>query len=109
MPDDNKKKTIINFVSGLGSQMIVLILGLVVPRIILTNYGSDTNGFISTITQIFTYMALLEAGISASSRNALYKPIKENDKQYLPKYNSLTVSSSISVVSLNWHIGTVYL
>ncbi len=81
MPDDNKKKTIINFVSGLGSQMIVLILGLVVPRIILTNYGSDTNGLISTITQIFTYMALLEAGISASSRNALYKPIKENDKQ----------------------------
>lgn len=81
MPDNNRKKTLINFVSGLGSQMIVLILGLIVPRIILTNYGSDTNGLISTITQIFTYMALLEAGISASSRNALYKPLKENDKQ----------------------------
>ena len=81
MPENNRKKTLINFLSGLVSQIIVLVLGLVVPRIILMNYGSDTNGVISTTTQIFTFMALLEAGISASSRNALYKPIKANDKQ----------------------------
>lgn len=77
----NTKKTILNFVISIGSQLIILVMGLVIPRIVLIHYGSDTNGLISTITQIFTYMALLEAGISASAKNALYKPIKENDRR----------------------------
>lgn len=74
------KKIIKNTVVGLGSQIIILILGLIIPRIIMTHYGSDTNGLMNTITQIFTYMALLEAGISQASRNALYKYIVKDDR-----------------------------
>ena len=74
------RKVIKNFIVGLLSQVIILILGLIVPRIILTHYGSDTNGLMNTITQIFTYMALLEAGISQASRNALYKHIINDNK-----------------------------
>jgi len=66
---------------GVLSQVVVLFLGLVVPRIVLVNYGSDTNGLTSTISQVFTYMALLEAGISVSARNAFYKSIKEQDQE----------------------------
>ena len=69
------KQILRNSLVGFGSQIIVLILGFIVPRIIMTHYGSDTNGLMNTITQIFTYMALLEAGISQASRNALYKYI----------------------------------
>lgn len=76
-----KHRNIKNFIVGLLSQVIILIFGFVVPRIILTHYGSDTNGLMNTITQIFTYMALLEAGISNASRNALYKHIINDDKQ----------------------------
>lgn len=76
-----RNKTITNFIVGLLSQVIILILGLIVPRIILTHYGSDTNGLMNTITQIFTYMALLEAGISQASRNALYKHIINDNRQ----------------------------
>lgn len=47
-------------------------LGLIVPRIIITHYNSDINGLTSTITQIFSYMALLEAGIGQATTNALY-------------------------------------
>lgn len=75
-----KKKIILNFTISLFGQIIILFLGLILPRIILMNYGSDTNGFISTITQIFTYVALLEAGISVAARNLLYKPLKENNE-----------------------------
>ena len=74
-------KTKINLFVSLLSQAIILILGLIVPRIVLVNYGSDTNGLTSTISQVFTYLALLEAGISLSARNAFYKPIKENNKE----------------------------
>lgn len=45
----------------------------------ITNYGSDTNGLTNTLAQIFRYVALLEAGIGQSTRNALYKPLAGND------------------------------
>ena len=52
-----------NIVTGFGGQLIAIILGLVVPRLFISSYGSDVNGLLSTITQLFTYLALLEAGI----------------------------------------------
>lgn len=78
----------LNTVISVLTQTLVLIIGLIVPRVILANYGSDTNGFTSTITQVFTYMALLEAGISQSARNSLYKPIQANDKHGISYYMS---------------------
>lgn len=76
----NKKSLFIrNFVVGFLSQIIILILGFVVPRIVLVSYGSDTNGLLNTITQVFMYMALLESGVSQAATNALYRPFKNND------------------------------
>lgn len=69
-----------NIIFSFGGQFIVLILGIVVPRIMITGYGSDINGLVSTITQVFSYMALLEAGIGQAAKNALYKPIAEKDR-----------------------------
>lgn len=71
----NRKKFIRNIGTGFVGQLIIIILGLIVPRIMITSYGSDKNGLLSTISQIFAYMALLEAGIGQAARNALYKPI----------------------------------
>ena len=75
------KRTLVkNIVVGFGGQIVVLVLGIIVPRVLITNYGSDVNGLISTVTQIFSYMALLEAGIGQAARNALYKPISEKNQ-----------------------------
>lgn len=68
-----------NVITSLFSQIAILIIGLIVPRLIITNYGSDTNGVINTISQVFTYLALLEAGIGQATKNALY-PFISNDK-----------------------------
>lgn len=77
----NKSKIWKNVIFGFGGQFFIIILGIIVPRIILTNYGSDVNGLLSTVTQIFTYMALLEAGINQAARNALYKPLAEGNRE----------------------------
>ena len=74
-----KSKLAKNIVTGFGGQLIAIVLGLIVPRLLITNYGSDVNGLLSTVTQIFTYMALLEAGIGQAAKNALYKPINEKN------------------------------
>lgn len=79
-----------NAVTGLITQLIIIVLGLIVPRIMITNYGSDTNGLTNTLTQIFSYIALLEAGIGQSTRNALYKPITENDRDGVCKILSVS-------------------
>ncbi|ADU24275.1 polysaccharide biosynthesis C-terminal domain-containing protein [Ruminococcus albus] len=75
----NKKNLLKNATIGFVGQFITMILGLIVPRIFISSYGSDINGLLTTLTQIFTYMALLEAGIGQAARNALYKPIHDND------------------------------
>ena len=75
-----KSKIAKNIVWGFGGQILILILGIIVPRIMIVGYGSDVNGLISTITQIFTYVALLEAGIGQAAKNALYKPLVDKDR-----------------------------
>lgn len=74
------KKKLYNITMGVLSNVIILLFGFIVPRVVLVYYGSDTNGLLSSMTQIFTYAALLEAGISRAAVNALYKPIQEKNK-----------------------------
>lgn len=81
MKSNNIKGSLVakNIIYGFGSKFIILILGVVIPRIVIISYGSEINGFLSTITQIFTYFALLEAGIGNATINALYIPIEKQN------------------------------
>lgn len=74
------KKGLYNIIFGFSTQIIILALGIIVPRLILVGYGSETNGLLNTVTQIYSYVALLEAGIGTATIQALYKPITQNDK-----------------------------
>lgn len=66
--------------TGLG-QILIIILGIILPRFILLSYGSETNGLLSAVNQIFTYIALLEAGIGNAALNQLYKIDFQSDKE----------------------------
>ena len=68
-----------NLLSGIVYQVVLLSLSFILPRLYLVNFGSEVNGVLSTIKQIFTYLCLLEAGVGLASTQALYKPIAEND------------------------------
>lgn len=69
-----------NIIVSFGGQMIILCLGMIVPKLFISGYGSDANGLLNTLVQIFSYMALFETGIAQSARNALYKPFSNNSK-----------------------------
>lgn len=76
----NKEILIIkNLFYSFGTRIIILVLGFILPRLLITSFGSEVNGLLSTVTQIFTYLALLEAGIGNSAVNALYKPLRDKD------------------------------
>lgn len=103
-----KKKVFKNVVFGFGGQLIVLILGIIIPRIMITSYGSDVNGLVSTVTQIFTYMALLEAGIGQAARNALYKPIAEGNRDGI-SYIASVAQNYFRKITLYYGIGVLVL
>ncbi len=68
-----------NLLSSLTYQVVLVSLSFLLPRLYLENFGSEVNGVLSTIKQIFTYMCLLEAGVGLATTQALYKKIGEND------------------------------
>ena len=74
------KKAIINTIAGLSYELVVIICGFILPRLILRAFGSDYNGVTSAITQFLGYVALLKAGIGGVTKAALYKPLAEKNK-----------------------------
>ncbi len=78
---DKKKKSLNIFITGLISQVVILLLGIVIPKLLIVSYGSEVNGLLSSIKQIFVYVALLEAGIGTAALQAMYEPIAKDDKE----------------------------
>ena len=76
---EKNKRVVLNIVASLSNQIIVVVFGLIIPRLYLVNFGSDVNGLDSTIKNIFAYLALLEAGVGLSAQYALYKPVANGD------------------------------
>lgn len=77
--EQNGQKIKRNVISGLVYQVVLIALSFLLPRLYLENFGSEVNGVLSTIKQIFTYMCLLEAGVGLATTQALYKPVAESD------------------------------
>ena len=102
MSVSNTKKSIYNILTSILGQVITIALGIVIPRLVLVNLGSENNGLLSSITQVLGYASLLEAGVGLASLQALYRPIAEHDK--------MSVNAIMSATNLYYRrTGVVYL
>ena len=101
------KVTMLNIVSSLIVQIVSIISGLIVPRIILATFGSGVNGLVLSINQYLNYIALIEGGITGVVAANLYKPLVENDTALLSSVVATARSfyRKISVVLLLYTIG----
>lgn len=79
--EQNRQKIKRNLVSGIVYQVVLISLSFLLPRLYLENFGSEVNGVLSTIKQIFTYMCLLEAGVGLATTQALYKLAATGDRE----------------------------
>ena len=75
------KKAIYNIITNLILQIIVIIYGFIVPKIIISVFGSNVNGLISSITQFLAYITLLESGFGPVVKSTLYKPLAKKDNK----------------------------
>ena len=78
---NNKQKSKRILIVGIISQAVTLALGILLPRLLIGGFGSDINGLLASIKQIFVYVALLEAGVGTAALQALYAPIAADDRQ----------------------------
>ena len=75
------KKAIYNIISNFVLQLITIAYGFIVPKIIISCFGSNINGLVSSITQFLAYIALLESGFGPVIKSVLYKPIANKDNR----------------------------
>ena len=68
-------------VIGLLEELIAIVSGFILPRMILMYYGSEYNGIISAVTQFIGCIALLKSGIGVATKAALYDPLYNQDNE----------------------------
>lgn len=73
------KNTVINSIVTLSFQIAILLIGFIVPRQIISIYGSEVNGLTSNINQIINIINLLQAGLVGASIFEMYKPIADGN------------------------------
>lgn len=84
------KKSIYNILSSLMGQVFTIILGIIIPRLYLVNFGSEINGLLNSVNQIYVYFGLLEAGVGTATLQALYKPVAEGDENSISRIMAAT-------------------
>ena len=73
------KKFVYNSTATAIHQLITMIVGFITPRIMLSIYGSEINGLVTSVAQFISYFNLVEAGLSSAAVYALYAPLAQNN------------------------------
>ncbi|MBR6158890.1 MAG: oligosaccharide flippase family protein [Lachnospiraceae bacterium] len=79
MARNRGKKAFINTVASFSNEIVSVICGLILPRLILQAFGSSYNGITSSISQFISCISLMRAGLGGVTRAALYKPLAEKN------------------------------
>ena len=82
---EQKKRLILNTYSSLGFQIVSIICGFILPRLILKSYGSEINGLVNSISQFLAIISFLELGVGAVIQSSLYKPLADSDNISISK------------------------
>ena len=85
------KKAIINYVTEIVPQIIILILGFFKVKVFLDNLGTELVGLFQLFNQLLYYLSLLDGGASTIIGYYLYKPISKNDNISIGRILSATV------------------
>lgn len=106
------KKAAINSSVAIIGQMVAIICSFILPRLILTHFGSAYNGITSSISQFIECVVLLRAGVGGVTRAALYKPLAEGNNEEISSIINATQAFmkkvSIAFLALLFLIACIY-
>ena len=76
-----KRKLWYNTVFSIILEISTIISGLILPRLIIGAFGSNTNGLINSISQFLHIISFLEMGMGSVVQSSLYKPLAEKNNK----------------------------
>lgn len=94
----------LNFITGVLHELIVIVFGLVLPRITLSYFGSDYNGLLNSIVQFMSFSVVLRSGLGLVTNAALYKPMADGDTK---KISGIMVATNRFMVKVGWLLALV--
>lgn len=97
-----KKKLLKNLIITFMIYAFLLVFNIWVSKVVLVSYGSEINGLLASVNQIYTYIALLEAGIGTATITALYAPLARKDQEETNRVCSASILYYRSV--LKWYL-----
>ena len=70
-----KKASLLNMALMGTYQIVTALFGFVLPSMILNTYGANLHGYTTTVSNIMSYVALVNAGLAPAAVQALYEPL----------------------------------
>lgn len=103
--------TLLNSVSSLVLQLLTIISGFIIPKLILGTFGSEVNGLVSSLNQFLSYINLLEGGVTGVVTASLYKPIVQKNKEKISSILKTTNNfyRKISIIFIIYSVGLAIL
>lgn len=87
-----KRITLLNIISNIILQFVNILSWFIIPKIILSYFGSSVNGLVSSISQFLSYISLVEGGVTSVVMACLYKPLISKDQK---KISSIMKTSQL--------------
>lgn len=79
-----------NIITTLVSQLVATLCGVMIPRMMISAFGSTMYGMTTSIAQFLSYISLLEGGIARVARAELYGPLaQKNDYEISRVYHAI--------------------
>lgn len=75
----NLKKLKLNTITSLINQVVVVLSGLMLPRMYLLYFGTETYGLTASITQFLSIIVFLDLGVGSVVQSSLYKPLAKKN------------------------------
>nr|WP_308623744.1 polysaccharide biosynthesis C-terminal domain-containing protein [uncultured Eisenbergiella sp.] len=76
---NRKKKFIYSSGASIIKQIVGLICGMILPRLILVHYGTQVNGLVSSIGQFLSLIGIFDAGMGVVIEASLFAPLAVRD------------------------------
>lgn len=90
---DRTKKALYNSIVVIVSSIVLMGFMLLRTKLIIKYYGEDINGLIQTVTQVQTYLLLLESGMCSAYLYRMYKPIaNKNNLEISQLFKGFSIS-----------------
>lgn len=80
-----KKSLALTTIFSLIYQAVVVICGIILPKLYMKYFGSELNGLVTSITQFLGFITLLEAGVGNVVQSSLYRPLAQKDDVEISK------------------------